>query len=475
MIETLQEFERKCKHLQSKGKPQMHLVTAFFEQPIAEELLRFETVFSSISYVIETTMVNQGWDIIKKIDRLMKEHNPLLYPEFKYKLMFITVESYQFTKDKESLSYALNTIHDGMSEEETSWTGEDLFKEFVWQLGNFAPLIGIPHLLSKVEMTGDASEEHSGFQQIYEWTIWHKLLKEQGFDADPELFGENLALALGREKDHDSVMCFTAPLSRTEGQLLAIPIEDWSRNPTEFVKAATASCVYDLLQKGIPPVIGYALWSLMVRVDFEGGIGSMYDHITISTAAIRSSLELSMPSDGEVSKQVSILWGMPYLIDFLEASTLMNAEDAQLYQKRLQQYQDQHLGKYGTDMWRHKYLLDWEPRAEEDAERREELEYSLSQEGVLMSIVERVEKQIFDSLQHEERMLSEAFDSSFSSEEHLHGDVMNSVSTAGNLKKYGRNEKVDVKYADGRVLQQVKYKKVSLDVEQGLCTVLSDL
>lgn len=41
-----------------------------------------------------------------------------------------------------------------------------------------------------------------------------------------------------------------------------------------------------------------------------------------------------------------------------------------------------------------------------------------------------------------------------------------------NTKKIGRNDKVSVKYNDGKVVKNVKYKKVMRDVENGKCSVL---
>jgi hypothetical protein len=40
------------------------------------------------------------------------------------------------------------------------------------------------------------------------------------------------------------------------------------------------------------------------------------------------------------------------------------------------------------------------------------------------------------------------------------------------LPKLGRNEKITVQYEDGRVVENVKFKKVKNDLENGLCTIL---
>lgn len=41
-----------------------------------------------------------------------------------------------------------------------------------------------------------------------------------------------------------------------------------------------------------------------------------------------------------------------------------------------------------------------------------------------------------------------------------------------NLEKIGRNEKVNVKYRDGKILNDVKYKKVINDVMNGDCEIM---
>ena len=40
------------------------------------------------------------------------------------------------------------------------------------------------------------------------------------------------------------------------------------------------------------------------------------------------------------------------------------------------------------------------------------------------------------------------------------------------LKKIGRNDKVSVKYTDGKVLKEVKFKKVMKDVQSGKCELI---
>jgi preprotein translocase subunit SecA len=39
-------------------------------------------------------------------------------------------------------------------------------------------------------------------------------------------------------------------------------------------------------------------------------------------------------------------------------------------------------------------------------------------------------------------------------------------------KVYGRNDKVTVQYADGKVMKEVKYKSVEQDVSAGKCVVI---
>jgi preprotein translocase subunit SecA len=45
--------------------------------------------------------------------------------------------------------------------------------------------------------------------------------------------------------------------------------------------------------------------------------------------------------------------------------------------------------------------------------------------------------------------------------------------TVRNTKQFGRNEKVSVKYGDGKVLKNVKFKKVQDDIESGRAVVVN--
>lgn len=58
-------------------------------------------------------------------------------------------------------------------------------------------------------------------------------------------------------------------------------------------------------------------------------------------------------------------------------------------------------------------------------------------------------------------------------EKHLSSNRMTSSYSSVSLPKLGRNEKITVQYKDGRVVENVKFKKVKNDLERGLCTILS--
>ena len=53
-----------------------------------------------------------------------------------------------------------------------------------------------------------------------------------------------------------------------------------------------------------------------------------------------------------------------------------------------------------------------------------------------------------------------------------HNDHLKKRSCLWNQSVAGRNDKVTVQYPDGRVLKDVKYKKVEDDIHEGKCIVI---
>lgn len=68
----------------------------------------------------------------------------------------------------------------------------------------------------------------------------------------------------------------------------------------------------------------------------------------------------------------------------------------------------------------------------------------------------------------------ESLDQEFFPNESAH-DFLDNSSIHDPLRKIGRNEKVTVRYPDGRVVENVKFKKVERDLREGRCELVEDV
>jgi len=179
--------------------------------------------------------------------------------------------------------------------------------------------------------------------------------------------------------------------------------------------------------------------------------------------------------ENENSKRFAVIWGLPYLFSFLYQQgvfseiTYQNNIKTALTAKKEGCF-DNASFKYNS--WRMTFLHTWErPEHMTEAEFEEEAKYIQEKYHTPLEEVKAAkDKEVdellkvfdFDKINTEN---TEALDWDDDDQEPV-------PPMKKPTKQYGRNEKVSVKYNNGEVKENVKFKKVEKDIEKGLCQIV---
>ena len=168
----------------------------------------------------------------------------------------------------------------------------------------------------------------------------------------------------------------------------------------------------------------------------------------------------------------AILWGTPHAFDFLADLQLITREKALEHQSLLHKMQRLFLLENYINLWQYDFVRRWPVPADGKFAMTDEegllfsrsLQFSAYDIPLASSQDDLEIKDLRKQLDIVEPINPE-WDEPFSFSE----EPKMPVKAA---RKIGRNEKVTVKYVDGKVVKDVKYKKVMRDLEEGMCSLV---
>lgn len=173
---------------------------------------------------------------------------------------------------------------------------------------------------------------------------------------------------------------------------------------------------------------------------------------------------------------VAILWGCCYVYDFLKALGFVEDKEYKKIKETLATYKKQLINENLVDLWKFTFVHKWtkadmvstEETAEEQAifakkhtKKTANIEY-----GFFLDPDEMAKHRQFlipKTRKEQEKQLPSS-KTAF---------IRSTAVPIKNTSKIGRNDKVTVKYPDGTIKKDVKYKKVQKDVEAGKCELIN--
>lgn len=163
-------------------------------------------------------------------------------------------------------------------------------------------------------------------------------------------------------------------------------------------------------------------------------------------------------------ESVLILWGSSYVYDYLRSAELIEVDQYERIKNIIKKLKEALIKENRENLWRYDFVHRWsKSQMVSEEEQRAEIEifeksYNYKaevgriREGFFIESRASTEKRLLDF----EKQIEERSPTPIKRE----------------FPKIGRNEKITVKYKDGTVKKQVKYKRVKEDIEKGNCEII---
>ena len=179
---------------------------------------------------------------------------------------------------------------------------------------------------------------------------------------------------------------------------------------------------------------------------------------------------------------VLILWGSSYVYDFLNSIKLIEEKDYKEAKKVIKELKALLIDENLSSLWRYSFVHIWkrsEMTTEEEEKREQEIfkEYYGKKEERRLA---RKEGFFFAPQKAMPLQLSKLAAQIQKNKPKKDRNEKNTAQTQNptptkvkkSLPKIGRNEKITVKYKDGTIKKEVKFKKVKSDLEYGECEII---
>ena len=158
-----------------------------------------------------------------------------------------------------------------------------------------------------------------------------------------------------------------------------------------------------------------------------------------------------------------ILWGSYYVLDFLHEQGLLTEQSYEAQQAALTRIKQKFMDANRYSLWEYDFVHDWAPPRRITPEDWQSEKEAFAHSFTLVSKYQELEDMDFPDL-------SDLEDSTPNF--NAPAPVSNATYMPASVNKIGRNEKVSVRYEDGTVKKDIKYKKVADDLSAGRCELL---
>jgi len=301
---------------------------------------------------------------------------------------------------------------------------------------------------------------HYDEEMVFEWEVFRKDL--QAFDF--KFKDESLLKELGE----------ILRLSLWEVRIGLSPAFKYNR--TEALSRLGKCFLVYMRERGVSFAVSSDIWDNLVAYwEDRRGISSLEIHFSLRPASFKEYL---LKKSGFILDyrfySVMILWGSTYVYDFLKATELIDETSWENTQKGIRKLKEALIQEDPDNLWKYSFVHGWgKPDFLSEEEWQQEqvtfreyhakfadkkskpsgASFFFPSEGELAEKLKRLERS--------------------TPEEDRSEKAPKVVPLKTKLPKIGRNERITVKYSDGRIVQDIKFKKVKADLEAGDCEIIS--
>lgn len=153
-----------------------------------------------------------------------------------------------------------------------------------------------------------------------------------------------------------------------------------------------------------------------------------------------------------------VIWGSSYFLDYIYQSQVILESYFYNQKETIERIKSEFKEVNKHELWEYSFIHTWMPDELTNSEKWNE-EKCLFESSYELK---------FDQEEFNELKFDMLFGNSFPDQERL----ISSPKPMEKKKKIGRNEKVNVKYLDGTIKKDIKYKKIENDLKNGKCEII---
>lgn len=301
---------------------------------------------------------------------------------------------------------------------------------------------------------------HFSEQQVFEWQAFREDLLAFDFEFKEATWANDLELGLGMDLSEVSVT-FPAAFQRNRNEA-----SDW---------LSKCFMVYTRERKLSFATSSDIWYNLFEYWEDRRGSPGLKHFFSLRPSTFKAFL---LKKSGFMVDyrffSVMILWGSTYVYDFLKAAALIDDSTWEKTQQAIQQLKQAIIQEDPDSLWKFSFVHAWgKPDAltqeEWDQEKATFREYhaTFADKKTRLSTASFFfpsEAELLEVLKHLEGVNPE--------EEWSEAPRIQPLAPKVQLPKIGRNERITVRYTDGRLVQDIKFKKVKDDLERGDCVLV---
>ena len=425
-----------------------------FKQDLPASILDDYAVGEVVAEFVGHHETAKKYDKIAEFGKVLKKHQPEIYANEGRYINQTLIEHYCFTEQEEKIG---EQVEDSLSRE----YDYDLLLESFNTLLYFQHLEHVdniivreynnvqnsPKLIQGAEFDLALVKYYIELEKLQEQrsenpeeaiNTFREYLKQYGFDFDDEYFRH---LKIG--------------LSGTSQDEIQELLKKFPTNRAYTMTALEMKFLIMMQSKNCPFPVGGMIWHNLLPYFEERKTTNWKSYFSFKSSEFEKFVDSKSGffSDNSDLKAL-LLWGSSYLLDFVYQLNIVPAEQYNYQKGLLQKSKVNFKNKYRHFLWEYSFVHKWMPDNLIEAEDWEE---------------EKAE--FFDSYKLEisknkrgNKTLNLPYEDDFN-----FGRQNPVVSSP----KIGRNEKVDVQYFDGTIKKAVKFKKVSKDIENGDCEIIT--
>lgn len=464
------DFMRRSDALMQRKEDKQEELLDFFSVPVPLRLLNDPEVQERIQFLTQAMVFQQFWQGLAKLPEILAKHNPALFDSIINELALDLLDSYQYTKDKEQLSTTLRLVTTAEAFIANKLGAFTVIWNFSWQLSNYVPIEVLEPFLKAYRPKESLAELSKAARYLRAVAHWEGLIKSNDYSESTDKLARELSSLSSLPHNSSFIKALLVPLQLPENRL--IPHRDFDLRDLESqdMRILESCCAYYLLPYNIPASVSRRLLRTLWNLDWCIDADAMSEAIVEKVASLKE--ELIQPGQmllKDLCFTMTRIFGFTYVIDFLHAVQFIDQAVADDLFEKLKESQAISMIAFGPQNWRYRFLVDWKPHPKGSNISYEEMDSIFSTTGSLLAAQELSQMEV-DELQVElaeaKAKLAAHTRGGLASPQHPIPEHAKPIT-----RKYGRNEKVNVRYLDGRLVEQVKFKKVEMDIEKGECWI----